>query len=104
MISHEELKALGVEWVNPSTDGRRPGYFRKIPRTRQEPSIRQAEHRLLFSQTAHKTFGERGVIRTPDDRQIPQNANIIANKLQGSGRPEPKPTMTQKLFRLILEA
>lgn len=103
MLTHEELKALGVEWVNPSADGRRPGYFRKVPRTRVEPTIRQAEHRLKFAQTAYNTFGTRGVTQTTDSREIPANAQIIANGLAGTGQPRRVISTREKLIRLILE-
>lgn len=103
MILHEELKALGVEWVNPSMNGRRPGYFRKVPRTRVKPTVKQAKHRLLFAKTAYNTFGSRGVVKTQDDRQIPKNAAIIANKLQGTGQPRREPSLQEKLVKLILE-
>lgn len=102
MISLEILKELGVEWVRPSTDGNRPGYYRKIPRTRRDPSIRQLEHRLRFAEIAYETFGERGVIETPDDRQIPRNAEIIGRELRGTGQPRGEQSQREKLIRLIL--
>ncbi len=101
MITHEELKALGVEWVNTSADGRRPGYFRKVPRTRVEPTVRQAEHRLKFSQTAYNTFGIRGVTKTTDNREIPANARTIADRLHGSGQIRRALSPREKLIKLI---
>ncbi len=97
------LKTLGIEWVSGSADGRRQGYFRKIPRTRVEPTIRQAEHRLIFAETAYETFGKRGVVMTQDDRQIPKNATIIANKIKGTGQSTKVLSQREKLIRLILE-
>lgn len=103
MISREDLEAMGVEYVSGSADGRRQGYFRKIPRTRKEPSIRQCEHRLVFTETANETFGARGVVKTPDNRQISSNAAKIGDKLRGTGQPRREPSMQEKLIRLILE-
>lgn len=103
MISYEELKALGVEWVNPSANGLRQGYFRKIPRTRHDPTIRQIEHRLKFAKTAYETYGQSGVVKTPDDRQIPKNAEIIAKKLRGTGQPRKVLSMKEKLLKLIIK-
>lgn len=102
MISSEMLKGLGVEWVRPSEGGNRPGYFRKIARTRRDPSVRQLEHRLKFAETAYGTFGERGVIITSDDRQISKNAGIIGKKLMGTARPKDVLSQREKLIRLIL--
>lgn len=103
MISRADLEAMGVEYVSGSADGRRQGYFRKIPRTRQAPSIRQCQHRLKFAETAYETFGARGVVKTQDDRRIPKNATIIADKLQGTGQPRKVLSQREKLIRLILE-
>lgn len=77
------LSDLQLEWVKPGRDGRK-GYFRKIPYTRERPSVAQAHARLRFSQVATSTFGVRGVVNTVDGRAIPMNAGLIAEKTVGS--------------------
>lgn len=104
MLSYEALRAIGIEWVNPSADGRRAGYYRRIARTREEPTVRQAEHRLIFAEAAYNTFMTKGVTKTQDNREIPTNAKIIGNKLQGTGQPRRVLSFRAKLLKLILEA
>lgn len=96
-----KLEEIGLEWV--SSTERRKGYFRRIPRTRADPSIKQAQHRLKFSEIAYETFMTKGVFQTQDNREIPANAQIIANKLKGTGQPKRIPSLQERLLRLLLE-
>lgn len=103
MISSAELEALGVEFVEPSSDGRRPGYYRRIPKTRSEPTLAQAQHRLKFSRVSHSLYGTRGSVETLDRREVPINASRIGEELKGSGQPKEVFTPEQKLLKLILQ-
>lgn len=104
MISYDALRALGIEWVEPSSDGRRPGYYRRIPMTRNDPTPAQAQHRLRFSQVAYNTYGTRGTDETLDRRQIPANAAVIGDELRGTGSPKPELSVKEKLLLLILKS
>lgn len=103
MITSEILKGLNVEWVKPSRDGNRPGYYRKIPTTRRDPTVRQLEHRLKFSEIAYGTFGDRGVVKTTDNRQIPRNAALIGRELMGTSQPRKALSQRERLMRLLLK-
>lgn len=103
MISQEILQELGIEWVSAGKDGRN-GYFRRIAPNRKSPSLRQAEHRLLFSETSHRLYMNRGTITTHDGRQIPRNAHGIERSLLGTGQPKQKPSLQERLLLLVLKS
>lgn len=103
MISKERLAELGIEYIPLSADGKRAGYFRRIARNRLEPSLRQAQHRLLFSEISHNLYLNRGTVETHDHRQIPRNTYEIGRSLLGTGHPEQKPSLQEKLLLLVLK-
>ncbi len=102
MISREILKELNIEWVSPSADGRRQGYFRRISENRSQPTYLQARHRLLFSELSYSGFGQKGIEVQQDGRALPIHAANLGRNLKGTGRPKPKPSLEEKLLRLLI--
>ncbi len=90
-------KPEGIEYVSPEKSGRRTGYFRKRPCTRECPTLKQALHRLKFSSTAAETYGSTGTVLIEDDRRISLSAKLLGDKLK---RTKPKQREPKSLTRL----
>lgn len=72
----------GYEWVAPEASGRRGGYWRKIPDTREHPTYGQVAHRLAFSEAAVSTKGLYGTEPTSDGRQFSRSAIALGEMLR----------------------
>lgn len=72
----------GYEWVSPEASGRRGGYWRKIPDTRTNPTVAQAQHRLKFAEVAVDTRGLCGTVPTSDGRQVSKSAVALGEILR----------------------
>lgn len=102
-ITHKDLAKLneiGVEWVSETKT--RKGYFRTIAKNRMQPSYAQARHRLKFSELSSSGYNQKGVEEQPDGRVIATHAASIGRSLKGTGRPEPKLSIKEKLLRLLI--
>lgn len=73
-----------LEYTRPSSRGKK-GYWGRIPRWRQYPSIAQAQARLTFSEINFSLFGTRGTVERSDGTCIGL-VNHLAGKLMRSRR------------------
>ncbi len=97
-----EGKVVVLEWVaRPNRLGE--GYWRRIPRTRAQPTKAQCEARLRFSELSSGAFPFKGTIETEDGRRIPALCEYLKEETEGFRyKREPEPTIREKLLRLLL--
>ncbi len=77
-----EIEKEGIEWVSAEESGRREGYWRKIPVTRENPTQDQLDHRSRFAQAAKATAGITGTVESPDGRDVPLSAVVLGDNLR----------------------
>lgn len=73
---------IHLEWVNRPLRSGASGYYRRVPGSRESPSVPQAEARLAFSEIATGTHRMRGITETWDHREISRNADQIGNEMR----------------------
>ena len=78
----DKLIDIHLEWVNRPLRSGASGYYRRVPWTRTDPTIPQAEVRLTFSEIATGTHRMRGRTKTWDHREISRNADQIGNQMR----------------------
>lgn len=90
-----------LEYTRPSSRGKK-GYWGRIPRWRQYPSIAQAQARLTFSEINFSLFGTKGTVERPDGTRIGL-VNFIAGEQMRSRKIVSEGEMNDRTRQRMIE-
>ena len=91
----EKFIDFHLEWVNRPLRSGATGYYRRVPGTRADPTMPQAQARLAFSEIATGTHKIRGTTETWDHREISRNADHIGNQMRNRKFKQEGPELTK---------
>jgi len=89
------------EWVRPSW--RNGGYYRRVARTRQHPTIHQREFRYAASKAGREVVRQTGLVEY-QGKLVPPMAAKVAEKLKGRKFAPSKPKQVPEVLMRLKPA